>query len=380
MKQATFRIYIVASVFILAISFPLINSNAHLLKDVESFENRALAKKPEFNINHLDPFPALYDTFYTDNFELRNTLIRDFNIYKVQAFRKSPVKSVVIGADNWLYISGDEMDSYMGKNRLTQTELKDFKLELEYRKKYLATRGIKFYFLVIPCKASIHTEHIGYEYFRMHNDSWGQQLNNYLAKNSNVKVIDVFDSLKKYKKDENLYYKLDNHWNDLGAFYTANEVFKIMQKDFPAIKPLSIEDFYIKTEEHPADNLDKMLGKLGVFSEQAIELNPKKGFKAKDGKTFGYPPVPGFVYPWDFEKVKEIKDSDKPKLLIISDSFGKNIFPFISENFSRTVKIFDSWQYKLNEDIVNSEKPDAVIVMINEPVLRAFLNHSSRPH
>ncbi|PBQ33832.1 hypothetical protein CNR22_19280 [Sphingobacteriaceae bacterium] len=378
MKENKFRIYALVILFLAAISFPLINSRLHLLHDIQSFENRAMAKKPVFDIEHLDPFPARYDTFYTDHFDLRNRYIRYFNIYNVLTYRKSPLPSVVIGKDNWLYIMGEEMDSYMGKNRFSEKELGDFNAELTYRKNYFEQRGIKFYFLVVPCKASIHTENIGYEYFRMHKDSWGEQLNSYLNKNTSVKPIEVFDSLRKYKGTQNLFYKLDNHWNDLGAFYTANEVLKRMHTDFTEIEPLNLSDYTLNYSEKPAGNLEKMLGNLGVFSESYVALKPKKNLLAHDADKANYPSTPGFAYPWEYEKVREISPSKKPKLLIISDSFGRSIFPFLSENFSKTVKIFDSWQYQIHEEIVAQEKPDAVLLMINEPILRSFLKSSPR--
>ncbi|WP_317897512.1 DHHW family protein [Aurantibacillus circumpalustris] len=380
MNHNLVRIYLIVLVFSAAIIFPLVNSKVHLLNDIESFENRAMKREPDFDINHLDPFPVKYDTFYTDNFDLRNRYIRYFNIYKVLAFRKSPIRNIVIGGNSWLYLLGDEMDSYMGKNRLTAAELESIGKELNYRKNYLEEKGIKFYFMVVPCKASIHSEHIGYEYFRMHEDTWGEQLINYLDKNSLVNSINVYDSLRKFKGDENLYFKLDNHWNDLGAFYTANEVFKHMRAEFPSIELLSVNDFNKIPPNNPKGNLDKMLGNLGVFNESYIELSPKNGYKATEGAKANYPPTHGFVYPWDFEKVREIKDSKKPKLLIISDSFGGSIFPFLAENFSKSVKIFDSWQYKLNEEIVDQEKPNVVLLMINEPILRELLKFQSRPN
>lgn len=377
MRQQSFRTYLLIVVFLAIIAFPLVNSYTGLVSDIPSFENRAMAPRPDPDIKRLDPFPVKYDKFYNDHFNLRNRLIRCFNIYNVMAYRKSPVPSVVIGANNWLYLAGDEMDSYMGRNRLSLQELQSIQHELEYRQAYLAEQGIRFYFMAVPCKASIHTENIGYEYFRMSEDSWGEQLNTYLQKNSSLKPIDVFDSLRRYKKGQHLFYKLDNHWNDLGAFYTANEVFKRMRADFPGIELLDLNDFELDHSEVPAGNLEKMLGNLGLFSESVFELHPRKGFKAQDGELAYHPPVEGFAYPWEYELVREIKDSLKPRLLIISDSFGKNIFPFLAENFSKTVKIFDSWQYKLNEDIVAYEQPDAVLLMINEPILRSLLDHQS---
>lgn len=380
MSHQLFRTYLITFIFLAGIAFPLINDKMHLINDIESFENRSMAERPPFNVKKLDPFPALYDTFYTDHFTLRNRLIRYFNLFNIKAYRKSPFPDkLVVGKNNWLFTTGDEMDSYVGKNRLTDSELEEFRLELEYRKTYLEKRNCKFYFLIVPCKASIYDELIGYEYFRMNSQSWGEQLNQYLIRNSKIKVINAFSALRRQKSKGQLYYSLDNHWNELGAFCSANEVIEVMRQDFPQLSPLLLSHYKIKIGGHRRGNIQTMLGDLDVFSEDSLALIPQNGFLAKTVEKVGYPPVSGFVYPWEYEWVKEINGSKKPRLLIISDSFGEGVFPFLSENFSRTVKIFDAWQYKLNEDIVANEKPDAVLLMIDEPILRSFLKFTSRP-
>jgi hypothetical protein len=107
-------------------------------------------------------------------------------------------------------------------------------------------------------------------------------------------------------------------------------------------------------------------------------LVPKKGFVSSEVPKTGYPIIPGFPYPYAYEADREIPGSKQPRILIISDSFGEAIFPFISERFSRSVKIFDAWQFKLNEDIVANEKPDVVLVVVLESNLRNMLKHQSR--
>jgi alginate O-acetyltransferase complex protein AlgJ len=375
MKHLKFRTYSITLVFLAGILFPFINKKINVVKDIESFENRRMASEPGFDIEHLDPYPSKFDSFYNDNFNLRNRFIRYFNLYNILAFHKSPIPGVVIGNDNWLFPEGDEMDSYLGKNRFTTRELELFKTELEARKKYLEERGIKFYFMVVPCKASIHSEPIGLEYFRLYKDSWGEQLINYLNKNCSVKLINLFEALREEKKKHDLYFKLDNHWNKLGAFYAANEVIKQMKPDFPELEPLSINDFEVKQEGICGGNIQRMLGDLDIYSEPCTEVIPKNGFKSSIADKGNYPITPGFAYPWEFEEVREIKGSKKPKLLIISDSFGKNIFPFLAENFSKTVKIFDAWQYNLNANVIDGEKPDILLLQIDEPILRNFIRN-----
>ena len=76
-------------------------------------------------------------------------IIQGFNLYTLEYLKKSPIpEKVILGKENWLYSAGLEMESYQGKNRLTEKELSDFKLELDYRKNYLEKLGCEFYFLI----------------------------------------------------------------------------------------------------------------------------------------------------------------------------------------------------------------------------------------
>ena len=121
-----------------------------------------------------------------------------------------------------------------------------------------------------------------------------------------------------------------------------------------------------------------MLGNITIYNDTSYTVDPKQGYRAKDVEKAGYTVTHGFPYPWAFEADREIENSKLPKALIISDSFGGMIFPFVSESFSRTVRIFDSWQYKLNEDIVNAEKPDICILIMHETILHNFFDFQAR--
>lgn len=378
MAHHSFRIYIVTILFIALISFPFINDRVKLVKDLASTENRKMTIKPVMNFTYLDPYPAQYEKYYNDNFTIRSIMVKYFNLINIVVFKKSPVPDqVVIGKDNWLFVAGNEVDSYRGKNRFSQSELEKFKQELEYRKKYLDERGCKFYLLIAPAKANIYSEKMPNTIFQSCKQSWGEQLIEYLNNYSEVKPLNVYDVFRANREKELLYYKLDNHWTQLGAFYCANEFFKRVSTDFPGVAASSLENYNISKTEINTGNIIKMLSNIGNYSDYLFQLTPKSGFQAKDVKTMGYPVVSGFPYPWEYEKNKEIGDSKKPKILIVSDSFGGDIFPFIAEEFSRSVKIFDSWQYKLNEDIVKSEKPDIFLLIGSEAAIRNMLNFQS---
>jgi len=379
MTKTKYRIYIIIVVFIVIISFPLLNKNFKIVKDIDNTENRKMTSMPVFNINLLDPFPTEYEKYYDDNFPLRFLMIKYFNILNMEVFKKSPLPDkVIVGKDDWLFIAGNEIDAYTGKNNFKQEELDAFKQELNYRKKYLDKIGCKFYFLIAPAKANIYPEKLPNTIFRYINQSWGKQLIEYLNKNCEVKPIDVYNILLSHKKNDLLYRKLDNHWNKLCAFYSTNEILNQINKDFHDVTPQSINDYEIIRTEISSGNIIGMLSNVGKYKDYYYQLNPKKGFQAKIVPPVGYPVLPYFPYKSEYEVDYEVKDSNKPRILIISDSFGDNILPFISEEFSRTVRIFDSWEYKLNEEIVANEKPNVMLLVILEPNLKHLLNYQSR--
>jgi hypothetical protein len=379
MIENPLRIYLIVAVFLAIISFQIINEKTTLVKDIESSENRQMAAKPVMDFTFLDPYPAKYEKYYTDHFSIRSIMVKYFNILNIEVFKKSPVPDkVVIGKDDWLFMADKELDSYKGIHRFEQSELEAFKEEFEYRAKYLNDRGCKFYVLIAPVKANIYSEYMPNSVFQLSKQSWGEQLIEYLNDNSEFKPIDVYDVLRANKNKELLYYKLDNHWNHLGALYCANEFFNHLRSDFPGISVLSTEDYNISRTETNTGNILSMLSNVGDYRDYSFQIEPKSGFQARDVKAAGYPVVEGFPYPWEYEMDKEIAGSTKPRILIITDSYGNNIFPFLAEGFSRSVKIFDSWQYKLNEDIVNSEKPDVVLLIALESNIRSMLKFQSR--
>jgi len=380
MKHSTFRIILVSVVFIGILSFVFLNAIFPIVKDIKSGENRAMATKPVLYLQHPDQYPDQYEKYYNDNFSLRSRLIKSLNYIYIKYFHKSPpiANKIVIGNNDWLYMGGNELDSYSGDHRFTKSELNILKEEFEYRKKYLDARSIKYYVMIAPVKAIIYPENISNTVYRKNNQSWGEQINDYLEKNSSVKPISVYSILKKEKQSQVLYFKLDNHWNQIGAFYATNEILKRIHVDFPSVNQLNLKDFKIKSVEKDDGNIANQLFDTPLFKDVEYTLEPYKGFKSKEVDPVGYPVVPGFPYAFEYEKDRMIAGSKQPKILIISDSFGGAVFPLLSEQFSRSVKIFDAWQYKLNEDIIEKEKPDIVILIMLEANIRNMFGFLSK--
>jgi hypothetical protein len=376
MRYATLRAGLISIPFLCLIAFPLINDRLSLVNDIKSSENRKHASRPEINIDLLDPFPAAYEKYYNDTFSLRNRLILNFQRFSCTVLKKSPFPQyAIIGKQGWLFLKGVELETYTGEISMTEEEFEKFGRELECRKHYLEKRGCKLYVMIIPVKPVIYPEFLPAEIFRLTYNSLGERLQKYLDVHCSVKTVNLYKAFTQNKSPRNLYCKLDNHWNHEGAFLAANEALSRIREDHPNLEPLSRDSFEISKSVINGGNTLAMLGNLNVFTDTSYSFKRKNGHLSFPAEEAGYHDD-RFAYKDEYEQVRETKDTGLPVLLIISDSFGENIFDFLSEDFRKTVKIWDNWEYKLNEDIVEKEKPDAMLLMIYEKNLPLFLPHA----
>ncbi len=369
--------YLLVILFPLALMMPLLNALlGGVTRDIEPFENRVLATMPAFDWKHLDPYPEKYEAWYNDHFMLRNRLIRNYAVYKLQFLRQSPFpEALIVGKNNWLYQSTDELDVYTGKTRLSAGDIRLLKTEMQYRADYLAARGCRFYLMIVPCKAVVHDENMYYQYYRVNPVSMGEELADSLMGLKNVNQIKLYKLLRETKKQGDVYYKMDTHWNKMGALTAANAFFEKLHGQLPGIVPLKVRE--VKRIKIKSPDLLKMVGNVSFLEEYENEPVLAGGAKAHAVPKAGYVAPEGFPYNYMYETGLETGDTSKPRLLFISDSFGENIFSYLAENFSRSVRLWDAWQYKLNEEVVEKEKPDVMLLVVHEKNLKNMLGHLS---
>ncbi|MCX6257351.1 MAG: hypothetical protein NTW49_05575 [Bacteroidia bacterium] len=361
--------------FFLILLFPLINKFIHVLPLLPNNENRLLAVFPVLNINKLDEYPGKFENYYNDNISIRNNLLRMYNYISYFILKKSSFSSTVITGNNgWLFRSEDEQDVYEGKGMFTGDELKKFAIILSEREKYLDSIHCKFYFVIAPVKQSVYFDELP-DYLQIKNPfTRTDQLLKYLEQHTDIKVIDLRKALIEKKGNMKLYCKNDNHWNDIGAYYASSAIANRMKEDFPDLKINPMVNYQLGNRTVTGGNLAELLGLGTYFKDIDIRMNPQRS-EVFDGSGRKYKPDKDFPYPWEYCVVKTTYDHTKPKLLIIRDSFGNKVIPFLSVGFSETVSIWDNWEYQLNKNIVIDEKPDAFILMVLESHLDAVLKH-----
>lgn len=345
---------------------PVSNQIFHYLSDIESHENRTLAGMPEFNVENLDPFPSRFETYYQDNFFMRNWLNKKWSKINRKVFKKSPTDKALIGRNGWLYIKKDELKTYLGQNLFTEDEIHSFKKEIIRRRDYLDSIDCKYYFVIAPTKYSVYPEYLPRIYHLKDNYNRTDQIVDVVSEIENVQIIDLREILNELKDKGLLYRPSDNHWNALGAYYAYAEIINQVRNGFPEISPcFALDSFNIETQEVPGGNVAHMINATNDYHETIPKISFKNQ-KVWEVEKSGYVSPPYFGFKSEYELVYTNNETDAPTVLIIRDSFGHAITPYISAHFSKTVLIFDEWKYMLNQPIVDNEKPDIFIQMTLE--------------
>ncbi|MBB6454562.1 hypothetical protein HNQ94_003051 [Salirhabdus euzebyi] len=357
--------------FIVILIIPSFVTIIGIDSNLSSVEKRDLAAKPKLNLREetYTDYIRKYETYINDNFGFRDKLIKWNNVIKVKYLKTSPINRVLIGKDGWLFYNDEGVtEDYRGVNHFDDIELETIKSNLEERKKWLEAQGIKFYITVAPNKHTIYPEYLPSNIKKHKEESRLDQLINYLEYNSDIDIIDLRKTLIKNKGEENLYRKNDTHWNDLGAFYAYSEIVNVIGEDFENIKPLSIGKYSLNYSSGGGD-LAFMLSMNDILLEERINLDPTFKSAVKDIE------IDKSIYPNPNRLVVKGNESisNSYKLLMFRDSFSNALIPYLSENFSSSIYV---WDYAFNTDIIQHEKPDIVIHELAERYLHALLDEN----
>jgi len=169
-----------------------------------------------------------------------------------------------------------------------------------------------------------------------------------------VTVVRVFDRLMEHK-DEHIYFRSDVHWTALGAYYAYTEFCKASGQEAADIN----EDFTKGTYEpflgglyaqiykmpqasrlkNNPEKLDYYIPKIGHQLTLYKMGNLKVSYRVDSIINTNFKSLGAYKYScfaWGDQRIERI-DTDNPngrKLLVIKDSYGSAMVPFLVHNYS----------------------------------------------
>lgn len=360
--------YFFITVFLLLLLAPMVNDSFSIVQFERADENRVFHDSLVFNIQKLDNFPSDCENYLADNFSFRTPFIQLYKDIKLTVLHVAPSdndESVIIGSDQRFFIASEEKKLYEREQILSDTQLDSFQAEWKIRKTYFKKRGIKSFFMIAPSALEVYAHNLPFNVQKLAPNNLSMQLQKRLNKKDPNFVLYPLKYLKDKSENENLYFKLDNHWNQLGAYYATNELLKVIKKQIKKTNFTFMKQVKLTVEEKKGGYLATLIGKPNYTENVPIISFTKQ--TSREIEKFGFPVTAGFPYPANYERhFINPSSNNKQRVLIIRDSFGDDCVPFIAEAFSETLFIFDGWKYGFNKEIIEQYKPDIIIYIMYE--------------
>jgi alginate O-acetyltransferase complex protein AlgJ len=352
-------------IFITTLCLPITGLVLNLDRDAPSGENRTLAVWPQLRSDaaSLRALPEQLIRYFEDHFAFRVRLVRWQAMVRLCALGVSPSASVIKGRDGWLFYADDgAMEDYAEAQPFTGAELEQWRHTLQDIRDWLHAQGIAYVFVIPPDKHVIYQEYMP-DTIRRTAISRIDQLVSHLREHSTVRVLDLRPALLAAKARERLYHRTDTHWNDRGAFVGYQSIVDALREEFPTLQPRSRTAFESRVVRSAGLDLAGMLGLTEVIREDDLVLVPRRPATARILEP--QHPNRRLMH----ARIVTEAPNRGPRAVVFMDSFGPGLVPFLSEDFSRVVYL---WQSNLDPQVVQQERPQ---VVIQEWVGRSLSTH-----
>ena len=218
---------LIFALFLLGIWAPLLTGLLRTSPVDALKEKRQLSPRPAFSLatDQLQQFPRRYEDYFDDHFALRSSLIHGYNRLNL-ALDSSPSEKVLIGREGWFFYRGGRViEDYTNTELLSVQQMEDWRSALEGKRDYFAMQGIPYLFVIAPNKHTIYPDKLPAGIEKVGPVSRLDQLVDYLARHSDLQVLDLRAPLLERKKaGTRVYYKTDTHWNHVGADIARQQV------------------------------------------------------------------------------------------------------------------------------------------------------------
>jgi alginate O-acetyltransferase complex protein AlgJ len=339
-------LYLPIILFLTAIWLPMLQMSFQFYSEFQDTENRDLAKVPEWDKTPLSQLSHQYEVYLGDHFGFRPDLIHWNSYLRVHLLGVSPIPSVVLGKEPWLFYcsevlaDGNSINDHMGLVPLPDAELEKLRLRLEDNKRRFHERGITYVVVIVPNKNTIYPEYLPEQISRWHSRTRLDQFFNYMNVHSALRVIDLRKTLLRGKDSFPVYLETDSHWNTYGAYLGYSEIMKRIGEYYPEVEPAEIAgEVGIEHSELGGDLAYMLLlpDLKGERNNTRINLDTQK-------RLFNL-----------------------QKIVFRHDSYGDNLYAFLSRHFEKILGLPPFTPFRFEE--IFRETPDVVLHVFAERYL-----------
>lgn len=360
--QSPVNISLFVKSFIIVFTLFFIGSIFHFLPDKKSTENRNMHNEIKINYASFFDTPENISAYANDHFAFRNFLFFAYSVAKAKLFNSASLpEKVILGKKGWFYEIDKYADAdYRMTNRFYEKDMQLLKSILQKKVRWMQDRGIAFYIMVPPNRNRVYDEFFPERIYKMKNFGHNRldYYKKYLWEQIQFEIIDPTDSLQYYKYIHDVYYSTDSHWNMFGAWVAYSSLMKNLKKKYACLQPIQVSELNIKDTFNQEGDLAKLLSLENIYRRKEVIVSYKD-----TSKKFNYP-TESAIYMRCINKPH--RDSCHLKLMLFRDSYSNYLIPYLNEHFDEIVCV---WSYDLIQELIEEEKPDIVVLEVQQRAL-----------
>ena len=274
--------------------------------------------------------------YFSKKFALRREMVTAGNYIKAKVFGVSGQDGVVLGRKGYMFYR-DSFDDFLGRNSLSDYQIGAMAYNIKLMSDELNREGIEFLFTVAPNKNSLYPDLMPKRYQPDVQERNIRRLRPLLRK-SGVRYLNLYRLFNDI--DDVMYLKGDSHWNNSGAALVTGEIVTVLER-----MRYSYDDGRWETRKDYRGDLSAMLYPAGgpldeqvYYDKMSPEVyNDRVCVKIIDDETGEMKEIDPSEEP-DWSSSSEIETISygdaEGSLLMIRDSFGNSLTPFMAEEFS----------------------------------------------
>lgn len=308
----------VAAFFVVALA-PLVF--LPLARGDVSVEKRELAPEPALVVEGRPNLDVLQEAgaWFEDHFAFRGALVDLDATLKERIFMTSPVDTVVVGSDGWLYYAGT-LNDWQRRNAMSEHALMNAARNISLIQEWVLGQGKGFALAIAPNKNTLYPQHMPYYEVSGEGQSNMERLVPLLAREG-VRYVDLHSAIE--AQGGVLYYARDSHWNSEGALVAYRAIADAL--------PTDLADFAGDGPEETSHvgDVDQMLHPQTASAERDVHWGASDAWEMTNDAAG--------VEDNTIETSSIAENPADASLVMYRDSFGNNLLPYFAAAYKSAV-------------------------------------------
>lgn len=307
--------------------------------------------------------PGMSLTSISTDFRWKGDLIGLYSSFRFKIGDRV-YNTALVGKDSWIFYTGsNSVQDYQKTDDLDKNTLTVLMGQLSQLSQKLKEEGKILLIVIPPNKSTIYPQYMPDEIPVLGEKSRLDQFVEQAKLNNAINIIDLRPILLNASKMQDVYFKVDTHWNDVGAYYGYHEILSFLSRYDSRLVSHPLADYeYVRQGDLTNPDLPLVLG-IPPINEEYWTLVPK--FPAQRTHALNIRLLDG-----GYISQLTGEDSGLPQLLVFHDSFYSartSLSHFMEPHFSKITGILFTQDPKIwSLDWIRQEDPDFVIVEIVE--------------